>query len=321
MTEAATLSVDLMPWLKTAQERLRRTHASGRMPHGLLIQAAPGLGSEWLARWAAALVMCADPAKAPCGACRACVQLAAATHPDFTWIVREEDARQLSVDQIRELCGAMALKSYGGGYKVAVIAEADAMNVNAANALLKTLEEPPPFTLLVLCSSRPSRLPATIVSRCQQVRVPKPAPAAALEWLNARQPRKDWPDILEHAAGAPLKALELADGGFTQLNTDMTGALASLRERRLDIVETAERWARNDFAARLDWLETWLSRTVRAALAGDSDLPSAPRTPKIRPLYGLLDRVRILKLEQATSLNMQLAAEEWLLQAESALSA
>jgi DNA polymerase-3 subunit delta' len=320
VSEISVLSADDLPWLKAGQDRLRRTHTTGRMPHGLMIQAAPGVGGEWLARWAARLVMCMEPGRAPCGACRACVQLAADTHPDFRWIVREEDAKQLSVDLIRELCGALSLKSYGGGYKVAVIAEADAMNANAANALLKTLEEPPPSTLLVLCSSRPSRLPATIVSRCQQLKVPKPTAAVALAWLNARQPRKDWPEILEHAGGGPLRALELADGGFTELNTDMTAALSNLRERRLDIVETAERWAKNDFAARLEWLETWLTRTVRAAVTGVSGLPSAPRTPKIRPLYGLLDRVRILKLEQSTSLNMQLAAEEWLLQAESALA-
>ena len=100
----------------------------------------------------------------------------------------------------------------------------------------------------------------------------------------------------------------------------MTAALAGLRERRLDIVDTAERWAKNDLAARLEWLETWLTRTLRGAVTGVTGLPSDARTPRIRPLYGLLDRVRILKLEQATSLNMQLAAEEWLLQAESALS-
>lgn len=313
-------SADELPWLRPAQARLRRTFETGRMPHGLLIHAAPGLGAEWLARWAVGLVMCSSKTDQPCGPCKGCQQLAAGTHPDFIWMAREEEAKQIQVDQIRELSNALALKSYAGGYKASIIAEADLMNANAANALLKTLEEPPPSTLLVLCSARPSRLPATIVSRCQQLKVAKPRTADALDWLALREARKDWPEVLEHAAGGPLRALELAAGGFVQLNTDMNTAVTGLRERRLDIVETAERWSKADFPARLDWLETWIARLLRGALAGPSDLPSADRTPKIRRLYGLLDRVRTLKIEQSTSLNMQLAAEELLLQAEAALN-
>lgn len=291
------------------------------MPHGLLIQAAPGLGAEQLAHWAVRLVMCNSPAKAPCGECKTCVQIAADTHPDLIWVKREEDAKQLAVDQIRELCGTLGLKSYAGGYKAAVIAEADFMNANSANALLKTLEEPPPSTVLVLCSSRPSRLPATIVSRCRRVQVVKPRQEAALKWLNAQQSNAEWPDILEHASGEPLKALELAAAGFAELNKDMNSTLSALRERRLDIVDTAERWAKSGLSLRLDWLETWMTRTLRTALTGSADLPSGSRTPKIRPLYGLLDQIRGLKFEQSTSLNMQLAAEELLLRTESALSA
>src|SRR5687767_3839640 len=112
------------PWLTPAAVQLRRTHASNRMPHGLLIQAAPGLGGEILARWAAALVMCTSPDDAPCGHCKNCVLFKAENHPDFHWIARIEDAKQLQVDQIRDLCTVLTLKSYTGGHKVAVIAEA-----------------------------------------------------------------------------------------------------------------------------------------------------------------------------------------------------
>ncbi len=323
MTKPANAITDLdpadaLPWLKAPQALLRRTHAAGRMPHALLIQAAPGLGGDQLARWAVGLVMCANASRAPCGACRDCIQRAANTHPDLIWVRREEEAKQLQVEQIRELCGALALKSYAGGYKAAIIVDADLMNANAANALLKTLEEPPPSTLLILCAARPSRLPATIVSRCQRVKVARPKRQEALRWLEARQENRDWGEVLEHAAGAPLRALELEEGGFAALDRDMTDALASLRDRRLDFVETAERWSKDDFAARLDWLETWITRSVRQQLIQPAGLPSAGRTPKIRALYGLLDQVRGLKFEQTTSLNMQLAAEDLLLKIDRA---
>jgi DNA polymerase-3 subunit delta' len=310
-----------LPWLAGARTRLRDMLSAGRLPHGLLIQATAGLGAQILARWTVQLVMCtgATPDR-PCGACKSCRQLQADTHPDLIWVQREEDARQLRVEQIRDLSAALALKSHGGGYKAAVIAEADFMNANAANALLKTLEEPPQDTLLVLCSARPSRLPATIVSRCQRLKVAAPATAQALDWLQAAQPRKDWARILEHAAGEPLRALALAGAGFADLDADMTAALFSLRERRLDLVATAERWSKADLPTRLDWLETWLTRTLRESMLTTEDLPSAGRAFKIRRLYTLLDRVRGLKLEQSTSLNMQLAAEDLLLQTQSALS-
>ena len=97
------------------------------------------------------------------------------------WIDREEDAKQLLIEQIRALCDQLALKSYRGGYKVAIVTGADLMTENAANALLKTLEEPPPQSLLILCSARPSRLPATIVSRCQRLTIPKPPRDMSLE--------------------------------------------------------------------------------------------------------------------------------------------
>ncbi len=314
-------SADALPWLAPAQARLRTMLSSERMPHGLMLQAPPGLGTALLARWIVNLVMCAGTdGPRPCGACKPCRQLQAGTHPDLIWVAREEDARQLQVQQIRDLSAALCLKSHGGGYKAAVIAEADFMNANAANALLKTLEEPSPQTLLILCSARPSRLPATVISRCQRLKIAAPKADDARQWLNSIHARDDWPKILEHAANEPLRALNLAESGFAELDTDMSSALEGLSQGRMDIVATAERWAKANLADRLDWLETWLTRTLRQAALPAAGLPSVPQATKIRRLYRLLGRVRGLKFEQNTSLNMQLAAEELLLQTEAALS-
>jgi DNA polymerase-3 subunit delta' len=314
-------AADRMPWLSGAQAQLRAARERERLPHALLVHAMPGLGAEVLAAWIAAFVLCERVERAPCGECAACRLLRAGNHPDLTWVGRAEESKQIQVDQVRALTDTFALKSLRGGAKVAAIAPADAMNVNAANALLKTLEEPPPRSLLILCAARPARLPATIVSRCLRVSVRAPARAAALEWLQAVRPRDDWAEILEFAAGAPLRALELEGEGIAELTREMTAALEQLQARTLDIPAVAERWARSELATRVNWFETWITNSLRAALTAPVHLQSTVIIRNIRGLYALLDQVRALKMELDTSLNMQLATENLLFSAEAALAA
>ncbi len=318
MDKNQTLS---LPWLATAKQRINAALQQERLAHALLIHAAQGVGAESLAAWIAQQVLCAKPGEAPCGECVSCRLFSAGNHPDLHWVTRAEDAKQLQVDQIRELSEVFALKSYRGGRKVGVIAPADLMSANAANALLKTLEEPPPDGLLILIAERPSRLPATIVSRCQRITVAAPSRKVALEWLAEADPSvADWNELLEFAAGAPLRALELQASGFQKLHEEMTAAVKALRNRSLDIPATAERWWRDSIDARLGWIETWITKSLREALLRPADLQSLPGIRKIRALYGLLDRVRAFKLELSTSLNVQLAAEELLLRTQVALT-
>jgi DNA polymerase III subunit delta' len=310
-----------LPWLDAAKQRVSSSLEQGRLPHALLIHAPQGVGAESLAAWIAQLALCTSPAMEPCGSCSSCRLFSANNHTDLHWVMRAEDAKQLQIDQIRELCETFALKSYRGGRKVGVIAPADLMTANAANALLKTLEEPPPEGLLILIAERPSRLPATIVSRCQRITVSVPPRKIALEWLTAADPSVgDWSELLEFAAGAPRRALELRASGFENLHQEMTAAVTALRERSLDIPATAERWWRDSIEARLAWIETWITKSLREALLGTANLQSLPGIRKIRALYGLLDRVREFKLELSTPLNVQLAAEELLLRAQATLT-
>ncbi len=321
MTERYFKAAERYPWLARTRAQVQTAATRDRLPHALLVQAASGLGAESLALWIAAFALCETRATAPCGQCGACRLTAAGNHPDLLWVTRVEDARQIQIDQIRALCDVLALKSYRGGYKVAVVVPADLMNANAANALLKTLEEPPPQSLLILCSARPSRLPATVVSRCQRLAIATPPRDGALDWLNAQDPTADWSHILDFAAGAPLRALDLRANAFDELDRDMTRAVAQLAMRELDIPSTAERWAKNSLETRLEWIETWITDSIRGALLQPAGLQSSGGIRKIRDLYGVLDRARDMRLELNTSLNLQLAAEELLLRAESALAA
>ena len=175
-------------WLAPAIASLDAARKAGRLPHALLIHdSGAGAGGDWLANWAASVALCLTPDDAPCGKCAGCVRVANNQHPDLTWVVPTEDSKQLRIEQVRELAQELALTSHQGGYKVGILSPADSMNRFAANALLKTLEEPPARTLLILVASQPSRLPATILSRCQKLKVRAPTQAESLEWLQATQ--------------------------------------------------------------------------------------------------------------------------------------
>jgi len=178
-------------WLAAAMSALGTAHDQGRMPHALLIHEAPGTGGDWLATWAAALVLCERGKAAPCGDCTACRRIASLHHPDVNWVRLQEDSRQIRIEQVRELAAELALTSHSGGYKVGILTPADSLNRFAANALLKTLEEPPARTLLILVATEPSRLPPTVLSRCQRLRVRAPGRAESVAWLTAVRAREN----------------------------------------------------------------------------------------------------------------------------------
>jgi DNA polymerase-3 subunit delta' len=191
------------------------------------------------------------------------------------------------------------------------------MNPKSFNALLKTLEEPAADTYLVLAASRVDRVPKTIMSRCMRVRLPVPGEAEALAWLGRGQAAENWPSLLALAGGAPLLASDYAAAELGDLDAEMQSAVDAAIAGRLDIVAFAEARARNSPAARLAWLESWLTRSLKdAALAGD--LADNNRLPwlqppgvetKIRAGYGLLDQLRDARRLVSGNLNTQLLFE------------
>ena len=287
-------------WLAQPMAALRAAHANGRMPHALLIHEAPGAGGEWLAGWAAQLVLCEKRAAAPCGACVACRRAGALAHPDLLWLRPLEESRQIRIEQVRDLSAELALTSHGGGYKVGVIAPADALNRFAANALLKTLEEPPPRTLLVLVATQPSRLPPTVISRCQRLRVRAPAREQAVAWLSAARGAADWDAALEVLGEAPMLAAQADPKEVAEIGADTRRTLDALAGGSADPVAAAERWARADFPLRLLCFEKWLTERMRPAGAQCSDP---------RGMFALVDEVRDLRANLDAPLNRGLALE------------
>ena len=316
----------VLPWHEDTLAQLRAAWTADRLPHALLIAGADGLGKRELAAWLSCAVLC-DRSGASldcCGECPSCKLIAAGSHPDLTWISPEEDKQQISVDQIRSACEKLNKTSYRQGYKVAVIFPAHQMTVNAANSLLKTLEEPAPQSLLILLTSQPSVLPPTVRSRCQQIAIGRPSKELAMRWLGAEAPKAANPALLEFAGGAPLRALAWADGHFETLDREMQGALSDLLSGDTDVTQVAAAWAKERLPDRLTWLDLWLTSAARGALTGSADLvtfparpahlPSLPRTLNISSLYSMVDRVRALKAQLArTALQRELALESWLI--------
>jgi DNA polymerase-3 subunit delta' len=316
-----------LPWLGDAMTALQAAYRADRMPHALLIHEAPGSGGDWLASWICRLVLCIHRERSPCEHCAGCQRVNAGQHPDLMYIRPLEDSRQIRIEQVRELAQELALTSHQGGYKVGLLAPADVLNRFAANALLKTLEEPPQRTVLILVVTQPSRLPATVLSRCQRLRVRAPTRAEAVAWLestrakNEAREQSDWNAVLDILGEAPMMAAELDAATVVQVGNDVWRGLRESAAGTLDPVATAERWARTDLPLRLRCFETWLTERIREQIGNGAFLTEVGAVPYLQPtdtvlniraLFGLLDEVGDLKSALESPINRGLALENLL---------
>jgi DNA polymerase III subunit delta' len=278
------------PWHDAAWREFEAVLAAGRLSHAYLIEGPQGLGKLHLAFRMAARVLGAPwpesdpPIPLP--------------HPDLSWVTLETDdegkqKKQISVQQIRDICASLALTSYVGGWKTAVIWPAEQLNANAANALLKTLEEPPPRTLLLLVRSRLDTLPATIASRCQRIRIAPPPADEAVRWLEARAGAGDWRRLLALAGDAPLMALLLAEEGFREIDQACTEDLLGVLGGRREPLEVAAEWARRPLPMTLRWLDVWTAEMVRMKAAGK---PGGPAAAPARTLQTALEGIPLQRL-------------------------
>ena len=305
--------MNLLPWLEPAGRRLAEARATGRLPPALLIHAAPGIGAAALLPHFAQLLFCTDVAP-PCGQCSHCRRVAAGEHPDFSVIGPDPESKlgQISVAQVRDLSAQLALSSYEGRGTVVGLDPADALNRNAANALLKTLEEPRADAHLILLAAAPSLLPATIRSRCQKLVVPAPDMAAAVAWLDAQKPEHHahWPAVLELLGVAPLEAIDADVAKMLALREDIRRLLAEARLGRIDVIRTAEGWARDELPLRLRGFENCLTVELLAVRAGTRS-PAANADINIPSALRLLEELRELQRQlTGAALNRPLALED-----------
>lgn len=149
-------------------EDVRRAWVAGRLAHAYIVGGPPRGAAAAMAERMIQLVMCGEKER-PCGTCPLCRQVASGRHPDVHWIEPQSRSREIVIDQMRILNRSIASTSFAGGWKAAVLRYADRLNASAANAFLKTLEEPPPRTLLLLLTDSAQMLLPTVRSRCQRL--------------------------------------------------------------------------------------------------------------------------------------------------------
>lgn len=263
-----------LPWLATVWERLGLARDADRLPHGLLICGPRGLGKRLLADRLGRGLLCGSPLEdgAPCGACRECRLTGADSHPDLIRIGPDPESKsgEVPVDAIRVLGERMALSAGVSGRRVAIIDPADRMNAAASNALLKTLEEPPPGAHLILIAEQPSRLPATIRSRCQIVRIHLPPRDESIAWLVPRLGAEAAELHLALAHGAPLCALDGIDPETLERRRALIASLLGITRGERDPVAEAKAWDDLGADVTLTWLAGWLCDLIRLQAAGEA---------------------------------------------------
>jgi DNA polymerase III subunit delta' len=270
----------LLPWQVDAAQTLLARKAT--WPHALLLDGPRGIGKRLLAMSLARSLLCEQPLASglACGQCPSCRYVMAGQHPDLRLVeplVVEDDGTikvldAIPVDAIRALTRWAQITSHRGRAKVALVVPAETMNAAAANALLKTLEEPPPQTFLMLIAHQPGRLPATIRSRCRRVPAPRADAAVAQAWM-ASLGVANSSSLLGQAGGAPLVAVALADPALQQERKFWLDALSQPKSMssvalaaRIDGAPRDERKAR--LAQAIDWLIAWTADLGRVVGGG-----------------------------------------------------
>jgi DNA polymerase-3 subunit delta' len=313
------------PWLAPFWERLVTAHRQNLFPHALLLVGRPGMGKAVLAEELARFLLCEHPVgdTAACRQCTSCTLFAAGNNPDYFRVTPAADSRVIKIDQVRELAAGLSMTSHGNGRKVVILTPADALNINAANSLLKTLEEPTDNTVLVLVSAYPARLPATVRSRCQQIHVQATDRQQTSRWLADRHPGASSGVYLALANGAPLQALQLAQENALEERERRFRVLLGIRQGREDPLAVAADWAADEDLKGLRWMREWFMDLLRIRLTGqtegihgidllDSLSALAPQLDS-RIVFRQMDGInRMLRLADST-LNRQLMMEDILL--------
>jgi len=323
------------PWHEAALAGLMADRE--RLPHALLVHGATGIGKIQFIRALAAAALCERPQGGlACGACESCHWLEQGNHPDLREIVpeaaeEEEEAAEgegakaekakslvIKIDQVRAVADFISLSTHRAGYRVLLVHPAEALPPAAANALLKTLEEPPPATLIVLASDRPARLLPTIRSRCRMVALKAPEPAKALAWLRA-QGVAEPEAALAMAGGAPLLAQRLAQPEEAQFRRKLLAELA--KPGGADALAFAATVDRGAVERLVFWMQTWVQDLVRVRLAGrarhhvehGAALEARQRHAELEALFALDGELTAARRLASHPLNPRLLAEHLLL--------
>ena len=307
----------IYPWQHDDWHRLQRLR--DRLPHAILFHGAQGIGKVAFAEQFAQSVLCESPDTDgfACGSCASCGWFLQYGHPDYRRVRPEiletdgiEDdveaeeggskkstgsktpSKEIRIEQVRSLAGFMNVSTHRSGLRVVLLYPAEALNSASANALLKTLEEPPPGTLFILVSHRPDRLLPTILSRCRKFPLSLPPTEHALAWLNDNDV-SDASQWLALHGGAPLAALTAAEDDSSNERDWLLELLA--KPDVAHVLSVAERLQKTPIPLLVAWQQRWLYDLFSLKLSG-----RVRYYPQHHPrLKAIVDRLSVDCLEQA----------------------
>lgn len=309
-------------WQSQQWQRLVQLAADQKIPHALILSGHQGVGKRHFAEAIGYFLLCRSPVnKVPCGRCKGCELNQAGTHPDLFFLEPEDGSRVIKIDQVRKLTEFVAKTSQQGGVKIALINPAEALNINAANALLKSLEEPSGDTVLLLVTQAPTQVMATIRSRCQQMQFGLPSTEESLAWLEPLAVGHDPQYLLDSVGGAPLAALQLLEDDTLEQLQALVDGLLGLAHSRCTALELAAKLHRNEVLPIIEFIMKWLQLGQKRAVI---ELPQASYTDTEFELLEILstipaaimyrfwDKIVIIKrqLLSASNPNKQLLLEE-----------
>lgn len=316
------------PWQESHWSDLIKRLNSGRLPHALLLSSPSGCGKRDFSLAFAAKLLCLEAGSQPCGHCKSCLLNREESHPDLVVIEPEQTGKTIKVDQIRALNGFIGSTAQQGGYRVVIINPAEQMNANAANALLKALEEPGKQTLFMLVTHAYGQLVPTIRSRCQQLNLGIPDAGLAHSWLqqegHIEAERAEL--LLSITGGAPLQALNMSLDGSLEQRLQVIKGLERVLQGQSAPVEVAAEWKNVELNLFLDWFGSWIGDISRYALTGQNNrvlnrdaeslIENAVNRAQTRNLFDLADKIRDYRILLAarTNPNKQLLLEDLLIQ-------
>lgn len=281
----------IFPWHQEAWQQLQvlREH----LPHAILFHGESGTGKSAFIEAFAQSLLCENvqPGGFACGSCASCGWFLQHNHPDYRRVrpeALEQDggdseadggddgkkskagktpSKDIKIEQIRQLADFMNISTHRQGLRVVVLYPAEALNTPASNALLKTLEEPPPGTVFLLASNSLDRLLPTILSRCRKFALPLPDAASALAWLRQQGVAEaDAADWLREQGGAPLAALAQAETGNREELQLLLGVLA--RPSAEAALKHADKLSKTSLATLVSWQQRWLYDLLSCKMAG-----------------------------------------------------
>ncbi len=315
----------IFPWQQSHWNLFNQYLIQNRVPQALLINGAKGLGKQQLAYSFAKALLCNQrlPNAQSCGQCSRCKLFNAKTHPDFINVSPEEGSKIIGIDRIRELIITLALKPQFENYRVVLINPADKLNNAAANAFLKCLEEPNERTCVILLAESLSKLPATILSRCQKMTLTKPKREIANAWLNQQQVIENKTLLLNLAQGAPLLANEYAKANILPLRQQCFSDWLNIANGQLNPIEIAEKWYKQQVSLILFWLISWSCDLIKCFYQTQTinlynpdlqiSLQELVGRLKLKDIYHFYDNLLQSRQKMDSQINQQLMFEELLI--------